>query len=140
MMSQNNNNNNNNNDKDGLNPIIIDFTSIHNPDAKDNDNKYEITETAARLSNQLIRDYPRLAQNEKTVITCFESLIEELGRLHRCSVVRNAIYEQFNYNALLSLVKSLTGMVLALRKSQKVSKEIIEVIRDVGRGVRMNLH
>lgn len=134
-MSQNN--------KDDTNiplPILIDFTSLNNPQQHDTDQKYEITETAARLSNQLVKDYPRLVNNEKMIISCFEQIIEKLGRFHHNLKVRLAIATNFDQNTLVSLIKDLTGIVNALRLSKKVSEEVMGVIKDVADGYRINLN
>lgn len=121
-------------------PILIDFVSLNNPKPDENEIKYEITETAARLSNQLVRDYPRLFENETTMIACLEVIIEELGRLHHDNSVRGIVLAKFGQNSLQRLVMSLTDLVKALRASHRVSKGIMGLIKDVAEGHKIHLH
>lgn len=121
-------------------PILIDFVNIKNPKPDESDQKYEITETAARLSNQLIRDYPRLFQNETIMIKCLQAVIEELGRLHHDEDVRYVIFDRFGQHNLQKMVMALSDMVRSLRASHKVSESVMGVIKDVSDGYRIHLH
>lgn len=113
--------------------ILIDFTNLEKSISNADDPQYTITETAAKLCNQLSIDYPRLAKNEKLILKALNAVIAELVRL-------TPFIDKRAHQSLANIRIAVKQLVSSIDQSTKMSDAVIETMKDVANGHKIKIH